>query len=241
MQMQDYIAEIKLELTADLLHLEIPDETLAQVVNKAKREIQRYIDTTKFITVPYARCLDLGDFKVSSVSRIYRAQADVALDETSSISNVDPMEAVQWQMYAGVGGVDMYDVSRWLINYASWNTVDQIRNTMSTDLEFIFDKSKNKIYINTSLGTPSMITIEYVPVYEDVSEITSDYWIDILMRMSVALTKVVLGRVRTKYRQSGALWDIASDGDKLLEEGNSELESLREILRVNSQMIYPID
>ena len=105
----------------------------------------------------------------------------------------------------------------------------------------IFDKSKNKLYITTSQGTPSLITVEYVPIYEDVSEITSDYWIDILMRMSVALTKVVLGRIRTKYRQSGALWDIASDGDKLLQEGNQELEALRETLRVNSQMIYPLD
>lgn len=241
MQMQDYIAEIKLELTADLLHLEIPDETLAQVVSKAKREIQRYIDTTKFITIPYAKCIELGDFKVSSVSRIYRAQTDSLTTDSDGISGVDPMLAVQWQMYAGVGTGDMYNVSNWLLNYATWNTVSQIRNTMETDLDFIFDKSKNKLYITTSQGTPSLITVEYVPIYEDVSEITSDYWIDILMRMSVALTKVVLGRIRTKYRQSGALWDIASDGDKLLQEGNQELEALRETLRVNSQMIYPLD
>ena len=57
--------------------------------------------------------------------------------------------------------------------------------------------------------------------------------------MSVALTKVVLGRIRTRFSQSNALW--AQDGDKLLEEGNTELKELREILRNNSNLIYGID
>lgn len=57
--------------------------------------------------------------------------------------------------------------------------------------------------------------------------------------MSVALTKVVLGRIRTRFTQSGALW--AQDGDKILEEGNTELKELREVLRSNSNLITPID
>jgi hypothetical protein len=31
------------------------------------------------------------------------------------------------------------------------------------------------------------------------------------------------------------------DGEKLLEEGNTELRELREILRLNSNLIYPLD
>jgi hypothetical protein len=55
----------------------------------------------------------------------------------------------------------------------------------------------------------------------------------------VALTKVVLGRIRTRFSQSNALW--TQDGDKILEEGNTELKELREILRLNSNMQYLID
>ena len=47
MQMQDYIDEIKLELTGGVLELELPDTTLAQVVNKALREVQRHITSTE--------------------------------------------------------------------------------------------------------------------------------------------------------------------------------------------------
>jgi hypothetical protein len=57
--------------------------------------------------------------------------------------------------------------------------------------------------------------------------------------MSVALTKIVLGRIRTRFTQSGALW--AQDGEKILEEGNTELKELREVLRANSNLVYPID
>jgi hypothetical protein len=57
--------------------------------------------------------------------------------------------------------------------------------------------------------------------------------------MGVALTKITLGRIRTRFSQSNALW--AQDGERLLEEGNTELKELREILRTNANLAYSID
>ena len=51
----------------------------------------------------------------------------------------------------------------------------QIRNTMSTDLSFRFDRHTNLLYINTNGDKPDYITIEYVPRYDSVDEIASDY------------------------------------------------------------------
>ena len=51
----------------------------------------------------------------------------------------------------------------------------QIRNTASTDLAFRFDRHSNRLYININGDEPTNITIEYVPRYDDVSEIVSDY------------------------------------------------------------------
>lgn len=65
----------------------------------------------------------------------------------------------------------------------------QIRNTLSTDLIFIYDKHTESLYINYSLGKPDLITIEFVPKYTDVSQVVSDYWIDIIVRMSLAICK----------------------------------------------------
>lgn len=81
----------------------------------------------------------------------------------------------------------------------------QLRNTVSTDLIFRFDRHTGYLYINVAFDKPKYITIEYVPRYDDVSEIVSDYWIDMLIRLSTALTKVTVGRIRSRYTQSNAL------------------------------------
>jgi len=42
MNAQEIIQEVKLELTGGVLELEIEDETIAMVIKKALRELQRY-------------------------------------------------------------------------------------------------------------------------------------------------------------------------------------------------------
>lgn len=239
MDMNSYINEIKLELTGYILDLELPDDTLELVVNKAFREVQRYIDSTEMITVPYASCIDLTESNVSSVSRIFRSEGFYASDVNSAgQTQVDPMYAMQWQILTG-GGASTYNLSNWVSNYSAYNQVLQVYNSMSTDMSFKQDMQKKKLYVNCNGDKPKYITIEYVPTFNSVEEILSDYWIDIIVRMSISLTKVTLGRIRSRYTQTNALW--TQDGDKLLEEGNAELADMREKLRTNSQIIYPID
>ena len=177
-----------------------------------------------------------NNIKINSVVRIFRADGYVG-DSASSTGMVDPMYASQWQLLGGTS--NMRNFQDYMYNYGSWNTLMQIRNTTSTDLAYRYDKSSNKLYINVASNLPSRITIEYVPRYDDVSEIVSDYWIDMLVRLCVANAKVIVGRIRSRYSQSNALW--AQDGDTLLNEGNSELAELREHLVTNSQLVYGID
>ena len=145
------------------------------------------------------------------------------------------MQMAQWQLLTS--NIDNYQ--NYAYNFGAWNTILQTRNTVSTDLIFKYDKSANNLYINVSAGKPDYITIEYVPKYEDVSEITSDFWTDMLLRMSIAKTKIILGRVRSRFTQSNALW--AQDGDTLLAEGTAELADLRQRLVDSTQLVYPID
>ena len=238
MDLQAYRDEVVMQLTGGVLELEIDDATLDKIINSAFREVQRYIATTRLKTIPFSRCIDLNQYDdISSVSRIYRTESFTSESNSNGISSIDPMQATQWQLLSGVGNIKNFQ--DFAYNYASWNTLMQIRNTTSTDLTFLFDRDENKIYINTSTNTPSEITLEYVPRYNDISEIKSDYWIDILVRMSVALAKTVLGRIRSRYTQTNALW--TQDGPTILEEGKSELAQLREHLTNNSQIVYPID
>lgn len=236
MELKAYRDEIKLKLTGGVLELELDDKALNAIIHSALRELQRYLCSTKLITIPYSKCIDMAKYKVNSVSRVYRADGFTS-DDCSGSGVTDPMYASQWQLLSGTG--NLYNFQDYAYNYASWNTLLQIRNTTSTDLLFRFDRDSEKLYINVASNLPTNITIEYVPRVTNVTEVTSDYWIDMLSRLSVALAKITVGRIRSRYTQTNALW--AQDGEQLLAEGNSELAELREYLQANTQLVFPID
>jgi len=239
-----YRDEIRLRLTGGLLELEVDDSILDRVIDASLRELQRYICFPNLISIPYERCIDLSELrdrdgnqvKISSVIGIYRTVGYTG-DVVNGAYPSDPMYMAQWQMLSGSG--NMYNFRDYLNNYMSWNTLLQIRNTTSTDLAYRYDKATNKLYVNSSSGIPDNITVEYIPRYDSVEEINSDYWIDVLMRLAVALTKITVGRIRTRYVQSNALW--TQDGQTILDEGKLELEDLRQHLLKNSDLMLPVD
>ena len=240
MTKNDVVEEIKLELTGQVLEMELDDSTLDLTINKALRELQRYWDETTLVTIPYASCINYAGTPLeesSSIVRVYRTVGVGNSEDAGNSVTMDPMYAQQWMVFSNAG--TMYNLQDYVMNYAAWNTLSQVRNTMSTDLAFREDKHACKLYINNNISSPGSITVEYIPKLRSVEDIKSDYWKDVLVRMSLDLVKIQIGRIRTKFTQSNALWTL--DGDKLLEEGNTDLKELREILRANSNMVYPID
>ena len=240
MTKNDVVEEIKLELTGQVLEMELDDSTLDLTINKALRELQRYWDETTLVTIPYASCINYAGTPLeesSSIVRVYRTVGVGNSEDAGNSVTMDPMYAQQWMVFSNAG--TMYNLQDYVMNYAAWSTLSQVRNTMSTDLAFREDKHACKLYVNNNISSPGSITVEYIPKLRSVEDIKSDYWKDVLVRMSLDFAKIQIGRIRTKFTQSNALWTL--DGDKLLEEGNTDLKELREILRANSNMVYPID
>ena len=223
-------------MTGGVLELEVSDDILIKAVKRVFGELQRYIDETRIIEVPFARCIDLSGFKYRNIVGVYRTSAVGDIPPDSS-SFTDPLYAQIWMTFGN--GVNMYNLNNYLLNFMSYSTLLQTRNTLSTDMAFVEDKDNSRLYINVSSGFPDRVAIEYIPEYEDVSEIQSTYWQDILLRMSTAYVKVVLGNIRTRFTQANAQW--SQDGDEMRSEGNQELANIRETLRTNSNMIYPVD
>lgn len=95
MTLQEVIEEVKLELTGQVLELEIEDATIVQVIHKALRELERYWDETTMVTVPFASCIDYskGEFgeQVSSIVKVYRTEGVGDAAPTT----MDPMFAQQ--------------------------------------------------------------------------------------------------------------------------------------------------
>ena len=244
--------EIKFNLTGGILECDLDDVSLDKLINACLREMQRYVDTVKFVTVPFQRSIDTSKLKVNSVVKVYRvagyagevgdttSQSDtssISINVSNSVSMSDPMYASMWQMMGGTA--TLYNLQSSVYDLTAYNQLMQMRNTTSVDLAFIYDKSAEKLYINVSSGVPSRITIAYVPRYDDVEEVVSDFWIDILTRLCIAQAKIILGRIRTRYVQSGALWE--QDGATILEEGKAELEDLRTRLSAATLLTYAVD
>jgi hypothetical protein len=83
------------------------------------------------------------------------------------------------------------------------------------------------------------ITIQYIPDYKDVEEITEVFWVDFILKLATAYAKQILGRIRSKYTLNSSTYTL--DGATLLSEANTEIQELQTYLRDNVDLAFPID
>ena len=116
MDRESYKKELEFNLSGGIIEIELTDSQLDTVLDNAFREVQRYIDTTRFATLPYSRCISLKGCGVSSVSGVYRT-SDSGKTSSGMGSMTDPMYAAQWQILSGSGGLTNMD--NWVYNYGA--------------------------------------------------------------------------------------------------------------------------
>ena len=114
MHIDDFRDEVKLKLTGDILESELDDDTYDKIINSALRELQRYINHTKLITIPYKSCIDLSKpedtnnerLDVNAVVMVYRTEdlAGTTSGEGDGGTS-DPMQVAQWQLLSGMGNI----------------------------------------------------------------------------------------------------------------------------------------
>lgn len=224
MTIQEYIDEIEFSLGAPVVEIEIKGYT-ERCVMRAFRELKRYISTPSFITVPYTgTAIDLSANNVYSVINVMRNQPTYG----TFIQDADVFSLAS--SYYNMNNID---------NYTNRMLILQQRNTISTDLDFLWNYDTKQLLISTNPPFPPALTIQYVKDFKDVSEVTDPYWVDLLLRLSTAYAKQMLGRIRSKYKLQGAQYDL--DGDTLIQEANQEITDIRNHLMENCDINYPID
>ena len=174
--MEEVISEIKLELTGNVLDLEISDEDIRDSINKVLRELQRYWDETSMVTVPFASCISFEGTPLDdsvAIVKVYRNQGVGNSSDAYNSTLMDPLYAQQWMVFSNAG--TMYNLQDYILNYAAWSTLSQIRNTISTDMGFEEDRHNHKLYINNNMSNPGYITIKYIPKLHRVEDIKNQY------------------------------------------------------------------
>lgn len=227
MTREEYIEDIKISLGAPIVDVEV-ESLLGKIVDKAFREVRRYIVDTCFVTIPYnSTGINVGKYKIDSVVQVFRTKnpsQSLNLEDIYTISAMNPSAT---------------SVNLYMSDYLYRTQLNQIKNTMSTDLDYTYDKESQILYINAVYPKPQYVTLAYVPVLEDVSDIKESYWENYVQRLSLAFAKETLGRVRGKYELSSSLYKL--DGPQLISEGISERDAIRQELSENSDIVFPID
>ena len=115
----------------------------------------------------------------------------------------------------------------------------QQMNTISTDLDFVWDAHTKQLSVAMNPPYTSQITIQYIPDYQSVEEITEVYWVDIILKLATAYAKQVLGRIRSKYTLNSAQYNL--DGETLLAEAKEEITEITTFLKENVDLAFPLD
>lgn len=194
-----------------------------QAVLIAFRELKRYMKTPVDKTVPYSPRLDLVALGIDTVNVLYVQAAKPRIGLTlSSIDSGNVFQvAAAVNTYNSIGQTSSLNIDPIMSEIA----MAQVRNTLGTDFQWHYDPNNQVIYCAHRDPRPSQVTVRYVPNFKDVSEIQSPIWVDYLVRLSEAYMKLALGRSRSKYTVEGS--NVSLDGDVLLQEANSNLETIR--------------
>ena len=224
---QYYVDYIRTMLGADFVEVEV-EEIFEKIVKQSLEELKEYLTMNKIVTIPYAQAIDMAKlgFKVKHVNRVMRVQS------ADSIQNSAGAYGDAFLLSLGMIQGVPYDLSR----LTELMQIRRIKSLITVDLDFVWDDPILHVY-QTAMATPA-ITVEFTPEVSKVSEITEDYWIGKLKKLALANTKIILGRVRGKYKLSGSLYE--NDAATLLAEGNAEKKELMDMLKSNHDIIFPI-
>ena len=222
MKMQEYVNKISFSLgmpaNENIEGVSIPD-----AVSLAFMEIKEYMETPVNKTVPYQTRIDLKKVGIVTTKIIYVQPAYPRIGLTlGTIDSGNVFQvAASVNIYNGIGNTSTLNINPIVTEMA----MAQVRNTLSTDFQWSYDQFNQVVYCAHKDPRPTVVTIKYVPDLQDVSEIVDNTYINYVYRLALAHTKVALGRSRSKYTVEGS--NVSLDGEQILSEGNTELETIR--------------
>lgn len=236
MTIQEIVEQISFQLGLPT-NRNIEEVSIEQAVNVAFTELKRYMNTPVSKTVPYSTRLDLVKLGINTVKvlNVQAAYPRIGLNLTSiETGNVfEVAAAVNVSSGFAQGSTINLDPIMTQLAYS------QLRNTLATDFQWQYDLPNQCVYCAHKSPLPAVVTVKYVPIFKDVSEITNNTWINYLIRLATAYTKIALGRSRSKYRVEGS--NVTLDGEILLNEGNAELEILHNELGIKSSKLVVLN
>lgn len=225
MEMEELVTQVNFMLGLPA-NKNVEELQVEQAAIIAFQELKRYIRTPVEKTVPFSTRIDLvkQGIVTKKVLNVQAARPRIGLTLSTIDSGNVFQTAAAVNVYSAIGNASAINIDPIMTELA----MAQVRNTLSTDFQWRYDTLNQVIYCAHRDPVPSHVTVRYVPDYQDISEIVDNTWINYLVRMTTANMKIALGRSRSKYVIEGS--NVSLDGERLLQEGNEELDKMREEL-----------
>lgn len=210
---------IESQLGAQVLDLELTPSDIKQIVEQCFEELVHYMTDIYTVTVPYANCIDLSKYNIDAIESVLRAQ-----------------DSIQTGLVFDIYGVSLANITGTLDldSYTNALLTKRNLNILSTDMDFIWDKPNRKLYLVANPNQPTYVTINFKPEYYSVEDIREQHWDTQLRKLALGTTKIVLGRIRSKYTSNSSKFQL--DGQTLLAEGNAEVQAVRQYLDDNKDI-----
>lgn len=240
----EYITYIKRMLGSiisdnDNNSLEFLDEDLHDYVNIAFSEVKPYINVKARATLPFINdtAIDLKKFnlKVKTITKVRRGSAQGYLNSPAmNFENTTDGTYPDINLFS-LGYTGGYYAYGYNINIDPWSTEKLMIkgiNETSEDGHYIFDYERQLLFVHFNPKIPNSVTIDFTPEFNTIEDVYDDYWVMLLQKYALGVTKKALSQYRGKYsRVDGAPFEL--DYNRLQREGEEELNKLNEILEEN--------
>lgn len=203
MDVKQTVLDIKTMMGYPTVRLELSDTQIENLVNRSYLKIKPYITDRELITFQSASCVDLSEYKVVDVVRLY------------------PTHVMN---YAGGPSQELLFDFQAYKTYGSsiQRTVSSVASASTDDYDIPFRFANGKLYISPDYLV-GRVTAECLvdTTIESLKDERAIMWIQ---SYAEALVKEVLGRIRGKFKSSNLPVEV--DSDQLLSEAQSEKERL---------------
>lgn len=218
-RMKNIVKYIEKQFGVPFTELELTPSDIKEVVEQCFEEIKHYMTDTYTVTVPYAQCIDLKKYNIDNVESVMRSQDSILTGLPFAIPGMN------------LGNITgMYNIS----DYADAILVKRNLNILSTDMDFVWDKPNQKLYLTANPNIPSKVTINFKPEYFSVEDIREQYWETQLRRLALGTCQIIVGDIRNKYTSNSAKFQL--NGADLVARGTAAVQEVRNRLDENKDI-----
>ncbi len=206
------IATVKAEMGYPVVDIYITDDQIKLLINKSIRKCSVKSSPRRLAnkTISGGK-IDVSDLEIEVVSHIYEG-VDGGSIGTGDVFEDYMVHARSGLSQTGGSGHGFYNA------LAHIGSISELKKLMLYD--YHYDSEEKVIYVDNYRGS---VTIEYVVGNPTIADL-SKQWLAWVEGYTTALVKIAEGRIRGKYRVSGAPFEISADD--LVSEGQSEKSEL---------------